>query len=1032
MASDFLHIYLPLVVIDSNGFDYDIDYDGSISDGETDAFDGAFEVVGFPSLYEAVIDTETSEIVIGSINIGGGLLIERRLFIGDDFIRYIDVITNATGSDLSYTHTVENNFGADSYTTVVAQGGDADTLTYFVVDDTLDDLGTGNTVVGIVLGNETGTGASSVYSVDADEISFAFDLDLAPGETAAVMYFGIQANTQAEATATAEVLANLGGGALDNIHDDILSEIVNFDLSEQLPSGPLDLSLTNGDDEQIADSGDDTIEAGKGNDTVLGLEGDDKIVGSQGADVLLGGPGDDILIGDFDTSPVTTANQTTLTNGLPLAVSLTLPDASNETEINAFGGLITRTAVTNDNFNVAFVIDVSASTSGSFEGNSIPDANGDGYADQLIDAAIIGFESLLESLIDAGVPDANVAVIPFDDSAYTLINAPANQDTDGDGVLDIVEALRSLRDGGNTDYEAALQETINFFSSAPEGNNYVYFLSDGYHNGSPYVDEAGFLIDDAGINATITAVGLGSGSSEGDLDFVDDTLDNDSVQIVLDPASLDANLQASNVDTTEIDHLEVYVNGSLFTTILPSELVATPFGLSYSVDLTGLSATAADSVEVVVVSADAANTTVSTSQVIEVVGNGGDDVLTGDSGDDVIYGGSGADLIDGGADNDMIHGDGGQDIITGASGNDTIDGGFGNDKLIGDIGADSLLGGDGDDTHYGGLGNDWLEGDDGSDFIYGNQGSDTIIGGVTSDWLVGGSGKDSLYGGNGFDTIEGGTDDDIIFGDDGNDEIIGDGGNDQMFGQVGNDTVDGAIGDDEMYLGGGDDLGLGGEGFDYIFGGNGSDTLRGGSNADTLDGGAGTDFIEGHVGQDSLIGDAGDDTLRGGNSNDTLDGGEGDDSLEGGQGSDVAYGGNGNDVIRGENGYDTLDGGFGFDTIFSGSGNDLASGGANADLIFGGVGEDTLIGGAGTDTLTGGADADVFVLDLGDGNDTITDFNVAEDVIDISGQGFSSFNQVMAFATQQGSDVYFNFLNGDSILVENISTGDFSADDFII
>ena len=55
------------------------------------------------------------------------------------------------------------------------------------------------------------------------------------------------------------------------------------------------------------------------------------------------------------------------------------------------------------------------------------------------------------------------------------------------------------------------------------------------------------------------------------------------------------------------------------------------------------------------------------------------------------------------------------------------------------------------------------------------------------------------------------------------------------------------------------------------------------------------------------------------------------------------------------------------------------------DSLDGGVGDDTLIGGEGNDTLTGGEGADTFVFGAGHGNDTITDFDVDNDTIDISG-----------------------------------------------
>nr|WP_281501785.1 calcium-binding protein [Aliiroseovarius sp. F20344] len=81
----------------------------------------------------------------------------------------------------------------------------------------------------------------------------------------------------------------------------------------------------------------------------------------------------------------------------------------------------------------------------------------------------------------------------------------------------------------------------------------------------------------------------------------------------------------------------------------------------------------------------------------------------------------------------------------------------------------------------------------------------------------------------------------------------------------------------------------------------------------------------------------------------------------------------------------TLQGGISADTLSGGSNSDLILGGYGDDTLSGGAGRDILEDGAGQDTMTGGAGADVFRL-TSDGNvDTITDFNPAQDTLDLSG-----------------------------------------------
>jgi Ca2+-binding RTX toxin-like protein len=71
--------------------------------------------------------------------------------------------------------------------------------------------------------------------------------------------------------------------------------------------------------------------------------------------------------------------------------------------------------------------------------------------------------------------------------------------------------------------------------------------------------------------------------------------------------------------------------------------------------------------------------------------------LTGGAGNDLLRGSSVANIIHGGAGNDTIEGGLGNDSLYGDAGNDLLYGGAGNDMLVGGAGADTLVGGDGDD-----------------------------------------------------------------------------------------------------------------------------------------------------------------------------------------------------------------------------------------------------------------------------------------------------------------------------------------------
>ncbi|ANK80017.1 MAG: hypothetical protein TEF_03865 [Rhizobiales bacterium NRL2] len=71
----------------------------------------------------------------------------------------------------------------------------------------------------------------------------------------------------------------------------------------------------------------------------------------------------------------------------------------------------------------------------------------------------------------------------------------------------------------------------------------------------------------------------------------------------------------------------------------------------------------------------------------------------------------------------------------------------------------------------------------------------------------------------------------------------------------------------------------------------------------------------------------------------------------------------------------------------AGDGADTLLGNAVANDLNGARGDDVLDGGAGDDTLTGGDGADLFRLTVGEGGDTITDFDVSLDALELDGSG---------------------------------------------
>lgn len=167
-------------------------------------------------------------------------------------------------------------------------------------------------------------------------------------------------------------------------------------------------------------------------------------------------------------------------------------------------------------------------------------------------------------------------------------------------------------------------------------------------------------------------------------------------------------------------------------------------------------------------------------------------------------------------------------------------------------------------------------------------------------------------------------------------------------------------------------------------------------------------LINGDRGPNSLFGTPLDDTINGFGDQDGLWGREGDDTLNGGDGDDNIYGEVGNDVLNGDSGDDFILGGnvyfigtvplpSGNDTLSGGDGNDFLHGQDGRDSLSGGFGNDTIVGGVGEDTLIGGSGVDTFRFESSSvqGVDQ-TDFNIADDFIEIKRYGFGATSNAVA------------------------------------
>ncbi len=261
------------------------------------------------------------------------------------------------------------------------------------------------------------------------------------------------------------------------------------------------------------------------------------------------------------------------------------------------------------------------------------------------------------------------------------------------------------------------------------------------------------------------------------------------------------------------------------------------------------------------------------SQVDEVYGTPGDDVVRTGAGDDEIYSSQGDDFYNGGGGWDELHFSGdpsGVDVNFAAR--RATDGWGDTDVILSiEMARTSMFA----DTVTGNIENNQVRLLAGDDTFNGGGGTDTVR-----------YDKDAEHGGTAGVTVNlgAGTATDGF----GNTDTLSSVEN--AMGTEQDDSLTGSIADNHL-------RGLAGD--DDLFGENGDDDLDGGDGNDLLDGGRGNDDLDGEDGVDTLLGGNGDDTLNGGSGTDILNGGLDDDILTGGNGGDtfVFEGQFGNDVI---------------------------------------------------------------------------------------------------------------------------------------
>ncbi len=431
-------------------------------------------------------------------------------------------------------------------------------------------------------------------------------------------------------------------------------------------------------------------------------------------------------------------------------------------------------------------------------------------------------------------------------------------------------------------------------------------------------------------------------------------------------------------------------------------------------------------------------------------GGSGYDILQGDSGNDTLFGGNDhfgqRDTLLGGSGDDTLIATGwhGGDILEGGVGNDTyIVEVYENDF---DPPAPTIteVAGAGTDTVK--SSSNWTLGANFENLNLEGNGAINGTGNTLGNYLTGNTANNTINGVAGDDQIFGGGGDDSLLGEAGNDLVYDSSGSDTLVGGIGNDTYHvgfyGEATTPDLIV---ENLNEGTDTVEayvsYTLVNNLENLTLAGTSAINGTGNALNNSLIGNDANNTIAGNAGNDDIRGGNGNDILKGGSdslttntGNDTLGGGIGSDSMYGQDGNDLYLVENQSDAVieEVNSGIDTVTSAitytlganveqlnlfgntaingtgntlnntltgngannslngdAGNDTLIGGGGIDTLIGGTGNDSFTGGAGADRLTGGTGKDLFVFkSKTEGRDTVTDFLVVDDTIQVSKLGF--------------------------------------------
>jgi len=565
----------------------------------------------------------------------------------------------------------------------------------------------------------------------------------------------------------------------------------------------------------ISGSGDDDIRADDNESRLSGGAGDDFLSGRGGDDIVSGGSGDDILFGGNEEDEV---------NG----------NADDDTIIGGRGDDDLNGGTGNDTF---------------YQWNHGP--SGVGFTDT-IDGGD-DFDTIIMRIYDADGPQ-NFSGIDYN---FNLSAQGAGSITGGNEIINF------------TNIELIIDGTGDATFLGSSGND-QFFGNDGDDiiTGGDSLDVLiGGDDNDTFIYTDTSDLFGGSTTFQGAVllsEVIDGGAGTDRIVVdIADGDELELN-EVTIVSIEEIEFAQSQIQGQSNTVLLDAEQVTTGSrSFASNLNIIGSNGQGGFADRISISMADITELDLSQwtfenwgrdNQIIEIIGDADDEVITGSSQDDFLIGGLGADIINGGDGNDTVSYQRSTEGIkvfnsdrSGSGGEAEGDRLINVENIVGSNFADEII----------------LDSDTAIDNVVNSGGGDDRIRDRNDgeNTYNTGAGEDRVFGGGDIDIIDGGSESDDLFGGRGNDIIEGGAGNfrDTLFGGANDDILNGGDGNDALRGNTGEDTLNGGGGTDNLQGGNQSDILNGGSGIDTLDGGSGNDILNGGADNDRLTGGSSND-----------------------------------------------------------------------------------------------------------------------------------------------------------------------------